>query len=198
MVFASSVGRNFLTAAKGLCMSIKLDAVFVPLNIAVLTVSDTRSFDTDTSGELLASRAVEMGHRLVERVLLKDDLYKIRAQVAGWIAEDDVQVVLITGGTGFTGRDSTPEAVACLFDKHIDGFGELFRALSILDIGTSTVQTRALAGLANGTLVCCLPGSTGACRTAWEGILAEQLDSRHRPCNFVAHLKPGTLCKTRN
>ncbi|UVL59120.1 molybdenum cofactor biosynthesis protein B [Pseudomonas sp. B21-032] len=179
-------------------MSIKLDAVFVPLNIAVLTVSDTRSFDTDTSGELLASRAVEMGHRLVERVLLKDDLYKIRAQVAGWIAEDDVQVVLITGGTGFTGRDSTPEAVACLFDKHIDGFGELFRALSILDIGTSTVQTRALAGLANGTLVCCLPGSTGACRTAWEGILAEQLDARHRPCNFVAHLKPGTLCETRN
>ncbi|MCP3752969.1 molybdenum cofactor biosynthesis protein B [Pseudomonas sp. SBB6] len=178
-------------------MSIKLDAAFVPLNIAVLTVSDTRSFDNDTSGELLASRAVEMGHRLVARVLLKDDLYKIRAQVAGWIAEDDVQVVLITGGTGFTGRDSTPEAVACLFDKHIDGFGELFRALSILDIGTSTVQTRALAGLANGTLVCCLPGSTGACRTAWEGILAEQLDARHRPCNFVAHLKPGTLCESR-
>ncbi|MBS7601275.1 MULTISPECIES: molybdenum cofactor biosynthesis protein B [Pseudomonas] len=178
-------------------MSIKLDAAFVPLNIAVLTVSDTRSFDTDTSGELLASRAVEMGHRLVARELLKDDLYKIRAQVAGWIAEDDVQVVLITGGTGFTGRDSTPEAVACLFDKHIDGFGELFRALSILDIGTSTVQTRALAGLANGTLVCCLPGSTGACRTAWEGILAEQLDARHRPCNFVAHLKPGTLCESR-
>ncbi|CAM3896396.1 molybdenum cofactor biosynthesis protein B [Pseudomonas wadenswilerensis] len=178
-------------------MSIKLDAAFVPLNIAVLTVSDTRSFDNDTSGELLASRAVEMGHRLVDRVLLKDDLYKIRAQVAGWIAEDDVQVVLITGGTGFTGRDSTPEAVACLFDKHIDGFGELFRALSILDIGTSTVQTRALAGLANGTLVCCLPGSTGACRTAWEGILAEQLDARHRPCNFVAHLKPGKLCESR-
>ncbi|PJY94458.1 MULTISPECIES: molybdenum cofactor biosynthesis protein B [Pseudomonas] len=178
-------------------MSIKLDAAFVPLNIAVLTVSDTRSFDTDTSGELLASRAMEMGHRLVARELLKDDLYKIRAQVAGWIAEDDVQVVLITGGTGFTGRDSTPEAVACLFDKHIDGFGELFRALSILDIGTSTVQTRALAGLANGTLVCCLPGSTGACRTAWEGILAEQLDARHRPCNFVAHLKPGTLCESR-
>ncbi|MNH15470.1 Molybdenum cofactor biosynthesis protein B [compost metagenome] len=178
-------------------MSIKLDAAFVPLNIAVLTVSDTRSFDNDTSGELLASRAVEMGHRLVDRVLLKDDLYKIRAQVAGWIADDSVQVVLITGGTGFTGRDSTPEAVACLFDKHIDGFGELFRALSILDIGTSTVQTRALAGLANGTLVCCLPGSTGACRTAWEGILAEQLDARHRPCNFVAHLKPGKLCESR-
>ncbi|MNE42870.1 Molybdenum cofactor biosynthesis protein B [compost metagenome] len=117
--------------------------------------------------------------------------------MATWIADDEVQVVLVTGGTGFTARDSTPEAVACLLDKHIDGFGELFRALSILDIGTSTVQTRALAGLANGTLVCCLPGSTGACRTAWEGILAEQLDARHRPCNFVAHLKPGNLCGSR-
>ncbi|MDD2045937.1 Molybdenum cofactor biosynthesis protein B [compost metagenome] len=178
-------------------MSVKMDAVFVPINIAVLTVSDTRTFATDTSGELLATRAVEMGHRLVARELLKDDVYKIRAQVATWIADDQVQVVLVTGGTGFTARDSTPEAVACLLDKHIDGFGELFRALSILDIGTSTVQTRALAGLANGTLVCCLPGSTGACRTAWEGILAEQLDARHRPCNFVAHLKPGNLCGSR-
>ncbi|WP_087500691.1 molybdenum cofactor biosynthesis protein B [Pseudomonas sp. SID14000] len=179
-------------------MSAKPDAVFVPLNIAVLTVSDTRTFETDTSGVLLASRAVDMGHRLVARVLLKDDLYKIRAQVAGWIADDGVQVVLITGGTGFTGRDSTPEAVNCLLDKHIDGFGELFRALSILDIGTSTVQSRALAGLANGTLVCCLPGSTGACRTAWEGILVEQLDARHRPCNFVPHLKVANPCGTRS
>lgn len=178
-------------------MSIKLDAVFVPLNIAVLTVSDTRTFETDTSGELLASRAVEMGHRLVARTLLKDDLYKIRAQVATWIADEQVQVVLITGGTGFTGRDSTPEAVACLLDKHIEGFGELFRALSILDIGTSTVQTRALAGMANGTLVCCLPGSTNACRTAWDGILGEQLDNRHRPCNFVPHLKQAGACESR-
>lgn len=178
-------------------MSSKPTAQFIPLNVAVLTVSDTRTFETDTSGELLASRAVEMGHRLVARTLLKDDLYRIRAQVAGWIADDQVQVVLITGGTGFTGRDSTPEAVACLLDKHIEGFGELFRALSILDIGTSTVQSRALAGLANGTLVCCLPGSTGACRTAWEGILAEQLDARHRPCNFVKHLKPIEACASR-
>ncbi|WP_194790188.1 molybdenum cofactor biosynthesis protein B [Pseudomonas sp. UFMG81] len=178
-------------------MSVKPDAVFVPLNIAVLTVSDTRTYDNDTSGELLASRAVEIGHRLVARALLKDDLYRVRAQVATWIADEQVQVVLITGGTGFTGRDSTPEAVECLLDKRIDGFGELFRALSILDIGTSTVQSRALAGLANGTLVCCLPGSTGACRTAWEGILAEQLDARHRPCNFVAHLKPIDACASR-
>ncbi|MBF8753652.1 molybdenum cofactor biosynthesis protein B [Pseudomonas guariconensis] len=178
-------------------MSSKPIAQFIPLNVAVLTVSDTRTFETDTSGELLATRAVEMGHRLVARTLLKDDLYRIRAQVAGWIADDQVQVVLITGGTGFTGRDSTPEAVACLLDKHIEGFGELFRALSILDIGTSTVQSRALAGLANGTLVCCLPGSTGACRTAWEGILVEQLDSRHRPCNFVPHLKAIERCGSR-
>lgn len=178
-------------------MSSKPIAQFIPLNVAVLTVSDTRTFETDTSGELLATRAVEMGHRLVARALLKDDLYRIRAQVAGWIADDQVQVVLITGGTGFTGRDSTPEAVACLLDKHIEGFGELFRALSILDIGTSTVQSRALAGLANGTLVCCLPGSTGACRTAWEGILVEQLDLRHRPCNFVPHLKAIERCGSR-
>nr|WP_232109605.1 molybdenum cofactor biosynthesis protein B [Pseudomonas juntendi] len=167
------------------------------MNIAVLTVSDTRTFDNDTSGALLASRAVEVGHRLVARALLKDDLYKIRAQVATWIADDQVQVVLITGGTGFTGRASTPEAVGCLLDKHVDGFGELFRALSILDIGSSTVQSRALAGLANRTLVCCLPGSTGACRTAWEGILAEQLDARHRPCNFVKHLLPIEACASR-
>lgn len=179
-------------------MSSKPITQFMPLNVAVLTVSDTRTFETDTSGELLATRAVEMGHRLIARALLKDDLYRIRAQVANWIADDEVQVVLITGGTGFTGRDSTPEAVACLLEKRIEGFGELFRALSILDIGTSTVQTRALAGLANGTLVCCLPGSTGACRTAWEGILVEQLDSRHRPCNFVPHLKPIERCGSRH
>lgn len=178
-------------------MSVKSDALFVPLNIAVLTVSDTREYANDTSGQLLVSRLLEAGHSLSERNLLKDDLYKIRAQVATWIADEGIQVVLITGGTGFTGRDSTPEAVACLLDKQIDGFGELFRAISILDIGTSTVQSRALAGLANGTLVCCLPGSTGACRTAWEGILAEQLDARHRPCNFVPHLKPVQACGPR-
>ena len=130
-------------------------------------------------------------------MLLKDDLYRIRAQVAGWIAEDAVQVVIITGGTGFTGRDSTPEAVSCLLDKQVDGFGELFRQISVADIGTSTIQSRALAGLSNGTLVCCLPGSTNACRTAWDGILAEQLDARHRPCNFVPHLKAVAACPSR-
>lgn len=178
-------------------MSSKADAVFVPLNIAVLTVSDTRTFETDTSGQLLVDRLTEAGHFLAARVLLKDDLYKIRAQVANWIADDTVQVVVITGGTGFTGRDSTPEAVACLLDKQVDGFGEYFRQISATDIGTSTVQSRALAGLANGTLVCCLPGSTGACRTGWDGILAEQLDNRHRPCNFVPHLKKAESCGPR-
>lgn len=170
-------------------MRVQPDAVFVPLNIAVLTVSDTRTVENDTSGALLADRLVQVGHRLIARVLLKDDVYKIRAQVATWIADEQVQVVLITGGAGFSGRDSTPEAVECLLERRVDGFGELFRALSILDVGASTVQSRALAGLSNHTLVCCLPGSTGACRTAWEGILAEQLDARYRPCNFVKHLR---------
>lgn len=178
-------------------MNHKADAVFVPLNIAVLTVSDTRTLETDTSGQLLVERLTSAGHRLAARVLLKDDPYRIRAQVATWIAEDQVQVVVITGGTGFTGRDSTPEAVACLLDKQVDGFGELFRQISVADIGTSTIQSRALAGLANGTLVCCLPGSTNACRTAWDGILGEQLDARHRPCNFVPHLKQVAACETR-
>ncbi len=178
-------------------MSHNRDAVFVPLNIAVLTVSDTRSLATDTSGQLFVDRLTAAGHHLAERVLLKDDLYKIRAQVAHWIAEDQVQVVLITGGTGFTGRDSTPEAVTCLLDKQVDGFGELFRQISHADIGTSTIQSRALAGMANGTLVCCLPGSTNACRTAWDGILAEQLDARHRPCNFVPHLLAAAACPSR-
>lgn len=178
-------------------MSLKTDAAFVPLNIAVLTVSDTRSLDTDTSGQLLVDRLLDAGHQLAARVLLKDDLYRIRAQVATWIAEDEVQVVLITGGTGFTARDSTPEAVQCLLDKQVDGFGELFRQVSVVDIGTSTIQSRALAGLANGTLVCCVPGSTNACRTAWDRLLVEQLDNRHRPCNFVPHLKAGTHCESR-
>ena len=178
-------------------MKAKVDAPFVPLNIAVLTVSDTRTLETDTSGQVFVDRLRDAGHNLAARVLLKDDLYKIRAQVANWIADDTVQVVLITGGTGFTERDSTPEAVSCLLDKQVDGFGELFRQISVADIGTSTVQSRALAGLANGTLVCCLPGSTNAVRTGWDGILAEQLDSRHRPCNFVAHLKQAAACDSR-
>lgn len=178
-------------------MKAKADVPFVPLNIAVLTVSDTRTLETDTSGEVFVERLTTAGHALAARVFLKDDLYKIRAQVATWIADEQIQVVLITGGTGFTGRDSTPEAVTCLLDKQVDGFGELFRHISLADIGTSTIQSRALAGLANGTLVCCLPGSTNACRTGWDGILAEQLDARHRPCNFVTHLKQAEPCQSR-
>lgn len=170
---------------------------FVPLNVAVLTVSDTRTPETDTSGQYLFEQLKGAGHNVVERLILKDNLYQIRAQVANWIASDAVQVVLITGGTGFTDRDSTPEAVSCLFDRQVEGFGELFRQISYGEIGSSTIQSRALAGLSNNTLVCCMPGSTNACRTAWEGILLEQLDSRHTPCNFVAHLNQKTACTGR-
>lgn len=162
---------------------------FKPLTIAVLTVSDSRNEDSDTSGKHLVESLKAAGHQLGEKVILKDELYQIRALVARWIASDDIQVVLITGGTGFTGRDSTPQAVVPLFDVTIDGYGELFRQISYQDIGTSTVQSRALAGLSNGTLVFCMPGSTNACRTAWDGIIAEQLDASHRPCNFVGQLK---------
>jgi molybdenum cofactor biosynthesis protein B len=161
---------------------------FTPLSIAVLTVSDTRSEQTDTSGDYLASAAQETGHHIHARRIVKDDVYQIRAITSSWIANTDIQVVLITGGTGFTQRDSTPEAMLPLFDKQIEGFGELFRYLSYQEIGTSTVQSRALAGLANNTALFCVPGSTGACRTAWEGILKQQLDSGHRPCNFAPHL----------
>ncbi|MES2721170.1 MAG: molybdenum cofactor biosynthesis protein B [Pseudomonadota bacterium] len=162
---------------------------FVPLQVAVLTVSDTRSLDTDTSGQYLVEQLQQAGHVVAARVIVKDDIYQIRAQVSAWIASDDVQAVILTGGTGFSGRDSTPEAILPLLDKSIDGFGELFRHISYLEIGTSTLQSRALAGLANRTAVFCVPGSTGACRTAWEGILSSQLDNRHRPCNLVPHLK---------
>jgi molybdopterin adenylyltransferase len=167
----------------------KAESAFVSLRVAVLTVSDTRTPDTDTSGALLVEKLTEAGHQLAARALLPDDIWQLRAQVCRWIADGELQVILITGGTGFTGRDSTPEALLPLFDKTVDGFGELFRQLSYQEIGTSTLQSRAVAGLANGVLVCCLPGSTGACRTAWDGILASQLDSRHRPCNFVQHLR---------
>lgn len=172
---------------------------FEPLNVAVLTVSDTRNEQTDTSGALLVERADQAGHQIIEKRIEKDDIFQIRYQVSKWIASAETQVVLITGGTGFTGRDSTPEAVSVLFEKQVDGFGELFRQLSFEDIGTSTVQSRALAGLANGTLVICMPGSTGACRTAWDGILQQQLDARHKPCNFVTHLKQTQTgaCETR-
>lgn len=162
-----------------------------PLNIAVLTVSDTRGPENDTSGDYLCDAARASGHQLVAREIVIDDVYRIRAQLSLWIAAPDVDVVLVTGGTGFAGRDATPEAVEPLFDKAIVGFGEVFRALSLAEIGTSTVQSRALAGLANRTLIFCMPGSTGACRTAWTGILAEQLDASHRPCNFVGLLRQG-------
>ncbi|MEY4590989.1 MAG: hypothetical protein RL497_3065 [Pseudomonadota bacterium] len=161
----------------------------IPLSLCVLTVSDTRSFATDTSGQALIDLAEAAGHRLYERVLVPDCVYQIRAVLSRWIADAQAQVVLITGGTGFAGRDSTPEAVTVLLDKQIPGFGELFRQHSAQEIGTSTLQSRALAGLCNGTLVFCLPGSTGACRTAWQ-VIAPQLDSRTKPCNFVAVLKP--------
>ncbi|WP_024616168.1 molybdenum cofactor biosynthesis protein B [Pseudomonas kilonensis] len=177
--------------------------LFQPLNIAVLTISDTRTFDTDTSGQTLADLLQTAGHVLIDRGLVKDDIYQIRAQVSQWIADPKVQVVLMTGGTGFTPRDNTPQAVAPLLDKHVDGFGELFRQVSLAEIGMSTLQSRALAGMSNGVLVCCLPGSPGACRTGWEQILAGQLDCRTGPCNFTPHLKPQdgiapTACETRS
>ena len=166
---------------------------FQPLNIAVLTVSDTRNIDSDTSGQALIDGLTSAGHTLAERAIVKDDIWQIRARVCSWIASENVQVVLITGGTGFTARDNTPQAVQPLLDKSVDGFGELFRHFSLGEIGTSTVQSRALAGMSNGTLVCCLPGSTNACRTAWNKILVEQLDSRTKPCNFVPHLKASAV-----
>lgn len=170
---------------------------FIPLNVAVLTISDTRTLETDTSGQYLVDQLQKDGHRVAERVILKDNLYQIRAQVAQWIASDDIQVVLTTGGTGFTDRDSTPDAVACLLDRRIEGFGELFRQISWEEIGSSTIQSRALAGLANRTLVCCVPGSTGACRTAWEGLIQKQLDARHGPCNMVPHITRTAACDSR-
>lgn len=158
------------------------------LSVAVLTVSDTRDHATDTSGNYLVEAVEAAGHQLADKKIVIDDIYKIRAIISEWVANDSVQAIITTGGTGFSGRDSTPEAVSVLFDKSIDGFGELFRQLSYTEIGTSTIQSRALAGLANDTLIFCVPGSTGACKTAWTGIIAEQLDSRHRPCNFVGVL----------
>ena len=159
------------------------------LNVAVLTVSDTRTQETDTSGAFLEEALVAAGHTVADRQIVIDDVYLLRAIVSQWIADPKVEVVLTTGGTGFSGRDSTPEALSPLFDKAIDGFGEVFRALSLEEIGSSTVQSRALAGMANGTVIFCMPGSTGACRTAWEGVLKDQLDSEHQPCNFVGVLR---------
>lgn len=160
-----------------------------PLAVAVLTVSDTRTEATDTSGQYLVDALTAAGHRAAARAIVIDDIYRIRAVLSGWIADVGIDAVLVTGGTGFSGRDSTPEAVRPLFDKDIDGFGELFRALSHTEIGSSTIQSRAVAGFANDTVIFCVPGSTGACKTAWNGIIREQLDSSHGPCNFVGVLK---------
>jgi molybdenum cofactor biosynthesis protein B len=162
---------------------------FTPLSIAVLTVSDSRSLETDTSGDYLAQALTAAGHRLAVRELLPDDRYRLRALVSAWIADPGIDAVLITGGTGFTARDSTPEAIAPLLDREMPGFGEVFRMISYEAIGTASLQSRALAGIANATFVFCLPGSTSACRTAWERIIAAQLDSRTRPCNLVG-LRP--------
>jgi molybdenum cofactor biosynthesis protein B len=162
---------------------------FLPLRLCVLTVSDTRTLAQDTSGDYLCQALAEAGHALAGRALLRDDRYALRAQVSQWIADASVDGILVTGGTGFTGRDSTPEALLPLLDKQMPGFGELFRALSFEEIGTSTLQSRAFAGLANSTFVFALPGSTSACRTAWEKIIRAQLDARTRPCN-LATLRP--------
>ena len=162
---------------------------FIPLNLCVLTVSDTRTPENDGSGDYLVAALTAAGHRLHARAILPDDRYQLRALVSAWIADQVVDGILITGGTGFTGRDSTPEAIAPLLDKVMPGFGEVFRQISYTQIGTSSLQSRAFAGLANGTFVFCLPGSTSACRTAWEHLLAAQLDSRTKPCN-LAGLRP--------
>ncbi|HJL62114.1 MAG TPA: molybdenum cofactor biosynthesis protein B [Pseudomonadales bacterium] len=162
-----------------------------PLQIAVLTVSDTRTYENDTSGQYLCDALGEAGHHLQDRQIEIDDIYKLRARISSWIADSDVEVVLVTGGTGFTTRDSTPEAVTPLFDTEINGFGELFRQISFDEIGTSTVQSRAVAGIANNTLIFCVPGSTGACKTAWTGILLQQLDISNRPCNFAELIRKG-------
>ena len=164
----------------------------IPLNIAVLTISDSRTEATDKSGALLAERLARAGHKLADKRIVPDDVYAIRAVISGWVADEDVNVVISTGGTGVTGRDGTPEAVKPLLDKEIEGFGEVFRTLSYDEIKTSTLQSRALAGVANATYIFCLPGSSGACRTAWDSIIAAQLDYRTRPCNLV-ELMPRLL-----
>jgi molybdenum cofactor biosynthesis protein B len=170
------------------------ERAFKPLHIAVMTVSDTRNGDNDKSGDTLVKLLTGAGHVLTEKCIVPDDIYRIRATLSQWVADDSVNAVITTGGTGITGRDSTPEAVSVLFDKQIDGFGEVFRAISYEEINTSTIQSRALAGVANATFIFCLPGSTGACRTGWGKLISHQLDYRTRPCNLV-ELMPRVLDK---
>jgi molybdenum cofactor biosynthesis protein B len=167
---------------------------FRPISIAVLTVSDSRDEQSDKSGRLLVERLTGAGHRLAGKAIVPDDIYQIRAVVSRWIADPQVNAVITTGGTGVTGRDGTPEAVQPLLDKVLDGFGEMFRSISYADIKTSTLQSRAVAGVANATYVFCVPGSSGACATAWDELIAAQLDYRTRPCNLV-ELMPRLLEK---
>ena len=166
----------------------------VPVNIAIMTVSDSRTEETDTSGAALVERLTGDGHTLAEKIIVPDDVYRIRAIASRWIADPDIFAIISTGGTGLTGRDITPEAVRPLLDKEIEGIGELFRWVSYQDIKTSTVASRALGGVANGTFVFCLPGSTGACKTGWDEIIGPQLDYRNGPCNMV-ELMPRLLEK---
>lgn len=177
---------------------VPVDALFTPLGIAVLTVSDTRGFDEDGSGDLLVKHLSESGHSLVERRIVSDDIYQVRAVVSEWIARIDIHAILVNGGTGFTARDTTPEALMPLFDKAIEGYGELFRHYSLQTIGTATIQSRAVAGVANQTMMFAMPGSPKACALAWDKIIALQLDSRTRPCNFAAMVLPSaTPCRGR-
>lgn len=166
-------------------------AASIALNIAVVTVSDTRTEDTDKSGLVLVTELQTDGHKLHSKHIVKDDVYMLREIVSRHIADPAVHAILLTGGTGFTARDNTYKALHPLFDVHIDGFGELFRQLSYAEIGSSTIQSRAFAGLANGTIIFCLPGSPGACRTGWEKIISQQLNSTHKPCNFTDKLLLG-------
>lgn len=167
---------------------------FIPINIAVLTVSDTRTELDDVSGQTLVTGLTAAGHNLIDKKIVPDDIYQIRAAVSHWIADPAVNAVITTGGTGVTGRDGTPEAIQPLLDKVLDGFGEVFRMISYHDIKSSTMQSRAIAGVANATYIFCVPGSSGACRTAWESLIKEQLDYRTRPCNLV-QLMPRLLEK---
>ena len=171
-----------------------MERQFIPVNVALLTISDTRTFDNDTSGKVLRERVEAENHKIVAQTIVRDDKYDIRSILSQWIADLHIQAIITTGGTGLTGRDGTPEAVKILFDKDIEGFGELFRQLSYDVIRTSTVQSRAIAGVANGTFIFCLPGSSSACVTGWDEILKDQLDARHKPCNFV-DLMPRLLEK---
>ena len=164
------------------------DKPFHPLHIAILTISDTRTMESDSSGALLVSRLEAAGHKLAARALVPDDVTAIRAQAERWIADDSIDLIITTGGTGFSTRDVTPEAIKPLFDREMDGFSVVFHMKSLETVGVSTLQSRAFAGQAQGTFLFCLPGSTGACRDAWDGIFAFELDSRYRPCSIVAHV----------